>query len=1252
MKKSTDVREALAIQAALSRNALPEPLSTAAKASPPALDAEVLDEGESREAGDADLAAEAGASAGASTEPLVYAQASANPADAASTATATEATPTAANATAAGTGAVSAGAVGMLAVGLAAAAAAAGGGGGSAAAPAAATTLAGRVADGYVRGASIFIDANNNGIADPNEDTGVDTDANGNFTLQNPASGPIIAVGGFNIDTGLPNELILKAPVGSTIVNPLTTVLQEYIRANPAVSTATAQSAVGTSLGLPAGLDLRTYDPLAAADPQDPTALAAQKVAAQIVSVAVLSGGNAAAVFANIVDMVEQAASVDLTDTAILSSVLSGLAGANLAAIEAATDAIEAAVTLDPAGGGSISSLASAALDKTDSAPVLVSGAHASVTENAANGTQVYQARAADAEGNAIVYSLTDDAGGKFAIHATTGVVTVAGAIDYETAQALQFTVAASDGTLQSSRVVTVAVGDMAREAPSITSGALASIAENSAGVVYTTTASNPLGGRLMYSLSGADAAAFGIDASGNVTLLAAADFETPADADGDGVYQITVEVGNGMASATRAVAVTVTDMPGATFALTNDGSGEMTVGVGPNAAGGQYSTDGGATWIDFTGASFAIDAATDLSSTLDALQVVEHRVDGTITDAGKDYSALVVTAGSFDMASADLRVSGNIASLELTAAGESSGASADVSGAALSNSAITATAAGEGSWVDFGLRDATGSIASITVDAAGGGWTSAYADIRFSGEIESFSAQASGSSGSSGDVSADVSLNLDGTLGDATVEASGESSDVYASIYGDVTLDQSVINVTASGRASYADLDLTAAGGSVAAASVAASDDAQARMSMDVATGTFDSLEVTASGEFSDAYADVGFGGSMGDITILASGYRASASVDLGGSSSRGSTDVLTMSASVIDIEASQEGTSARLGLAEASGVIASLTVEASGSSSAWWMATTASAQVQLTGSIGSLAVTASGMPSGGSGDVQASADLMLDGTLGDATVTASGASADARARISGDIALDQAVLDVIASSENASSELDLQGTRGTAASVGVNADAMGATATATIAGTASIGQAGLSATGPGSTAELALDVASVDAVEVTLDQSSTANLNLTLASGGGSITVTGVSGDASSTFNLYVGSELTVDTVDLGAFAGQTNATLDMTDADLVDFPALSAHSLAILGATADLQLIFGQTPAYDYSENETAVGQDTFETAAAAAIGGGSEFYFGVVGGNGYLVYDFDNLGATGVVELVGLTTFDPAQLGVVS
>src|SRR4029453_7424455 len=69
------------------------------------------------------------------------------------------------------------------------------------------------------------------------------------------------------------------------------------------------------------------------------------------------------------------------------------------------------------------------------------------VNENSAVGTVVGVtafASDADATTNAVTYSLTNDAGGKFAIDAATGVVTVAGAIDRKVDASLDIMVRAT----------------------------------------------------------------------------------------------------------------------------------------------------------------------------------------------------------------------------------------------------------------------------------------------------------------------------------------------------------------------------------------------------------------------------------------------------------------------------------------------------------------------------------------------------------------------------------------------------------------------------------------------------------------------------------------------------------------------------------------------------------------------------------------------------------------------------------------
>ena len=160
-----------------------------------------------------------------------------------------------------------------------------------------------KLADGYIWGAQIYLDANGDGIAQDSEKLdGVVTDETGNFFMSadaNPNGYAIIAVGGINTDTGLANTISLKAPAGSTTVNPLTTMVQSVLEANPGLSLADAMKNVAKSLGLPEGLDFSTYDPISVlasgTDAEKAYGLIAQKAAAQIASmIALASGGDPA----------------------------------------------------------------------------------------------------------------------------------------------------------------------------------------------------------------------------------------------------------------------------------------------------------------------------------------------------------------------------------------------------------------------------------------------------------------------------------------------------------------------------------------------------------------------------------------------------------------------------------------------------------------------------------------------------------------------------------------------------------------------------------------------------------------------------------------------------------------------------------------------------------------------------------------------------------------------------------------------
>ncbi|MGB3624710.1 MAG: PQQ-dependent sugar dehydrogenase [Henriciella sp.] len=101
-------------------------------------------------------------------------------------------------------------------------------------------------------------------------------------------------------------------------------------------------------------------------------------------------------------------------------------------------------------------------------------------------------------------------------------------------------------------------------QAPVFTSAATTSLEENAAGVFYTIEANDPDGGAVTLSVvSGGDEASFSINlTTGDISPDTPLDFEAPADADTDNVYEITVRAtDNEGAARDLALSVTVTDV-------------------------------------------------------------------------------------------------------------------------------------------------------------------------------------------------------------------------------------------------------------------------------------------------------------------------------------------------------------------------------------------------------------------------------------------------------------------------------------------------------------------------------------------------------------------------------------------------------------------------------------------------------------------------------------------------------------------
>jgi Ca2+-binding RTX toxin-like protein len=139
----------------------------------------------------------------------------------------------------------------------------------------------GVVIDGYIEGATLFLDANKNGLLDTNEPSTI-TDSSGKFNLNipfeifdtnnngeiDPSEGNLVATGGTDTATGLPLETPVTAPPDSTVVTLLTSLIADLT--DKGIAPESAQSLVKAALSLPAEVDLTSLDPIEATNNNQP----------------------------------------------------------------------------------------------------------------------------------------------------------------------------------------------------------------------------------------------------------------------------------------------------------------------------------------------------------------------------------------------------------------------------------------------------------------------------------------------------------------------------------------------------------------------------------------------------------------------------------------------------------------------------------------------------------------------------------------------------------------------------------------------------------------------------------------------------------------------------------------------------------------------------------------------------------------------------------------------------------------------
>ncbi|MEZ9526521.1 beta strand repeat-containing protein [Enterovibrio norvegicus] len=499
------------------------------------------------------------------------------------------------------------------------------------------------------------------------------------------------------------------------------------------------------------------------------------------------------------------------------------------------------------------------------------------VNESAALGSTVgLTLQATDDDGSdSISYSLSDNAGGLFAIDAVTGVVTVASALDYETATNHNITVVATstDGTT-SNQTYNIALTDDTSE---FSASALADsdtdadvVSESAAigtsvGVIFNSEDADGTDS-VSYSLTDDAGGLFTIDPStGEVTVAGALDYETASS------HAITVlatstdgstsskNVTIGLSDDTSEFAVTaIADTDGSSSVVSENATMGSSVGITVQAIDGDASDSVTYSLLDNAGGKFLINGTT-----------------GVVTVAGNlDYEtatshAIIVQARSTDGSTTTQTYTINVANVDAltgdtdASVGAITDTDADVD--QISDVAAIGTTIG----IDVSAVDADGDniVYSLSDDASG------LFTIDSSTGVVTVAADLSGLAGSS------QSINVVATSSDGSSSNLGFEIDVIDGGAGAISDADSAQNMTGdASNGKY--INLTA-------------------VSVD---GTGDSVTYSLTDSYGGAFAINASTGrvTVSDHTLLDASTTPSVNIEVTATSSDGSTTAQTYAIAV----------------------------------------------------------------------------------------------------------------------------------------------------------------------------------------------------------------------------------------------------------------------------------------------------------------------------------------------------------------
>ena len=164
-----------------------------------------------------------------------------------------------------------------------------------------------------------------------------------------------------------------------------------------------------------------------------------------------------------------------------------------------------------------------------------------------------------DIENDAISYSFSGNDASYFKsliVDAEAGIVQISfiSPPDFETKDAYDVNLIASDGVNTISLVIDLAINNLNDIAPTITSSTTFEAEENQK-AIGSVTASDPEGGSFSYFISGADASLVTISANGVLSFINETDYETKTD------YEFIVTVSDGINNSFKTFNISITDV-------------------------------------------------------------------------------------------------------------------------------------------------------------------------------------------------------------------------------------------------------------------------------------------------------------------------------------------------------------------------------------------------------------------------------------------------------------------------------------------------------------------------------------------------------------------------------------------------------------------------------------------------------------------------------------------------------------------